>query len=103
MAIIHKPKVLLLDEHTAALDPNTARKILEITNSLVASYQVTTVMITHNMADALTYGNRLIMLDHGQVILDLSEDEKKNYTSEKLIEQFKLLKRQELEDRLVLI
>jgi putative tryptophan/tyrosine transport system ATP-binding protein len=103
MAIIHQPKILLLDEHTAALDPHTAHKILEITERLVLRDSVTTIMITHNMNDAIRYGNRLLMLDKGKLILDLDVEEKKNMTSEMLIEQFKRLKIEELEDRFLLV
>jgi putative tryptophan/tyrosine transport system ATP-binding protein len=103
MAIIHQPKILLLDEHTAALDPNTAHKILEITERLVRRDSVTTMMITHNMNDAIKYGNRLLMLDKGKIILDLDSDEKQKMTSEKLIEHFKQLKVKEIEDRFVLV
>lgn len=103
MAILHKPSILLLDEHTAALDPQTAHKILSITDQIVKEHRVTTLMVTHNMQDALTLGNRLLMLDHGKVILDLGKEEKVQYTPQMLIEQFKRIKKDALEDRLVLV
>ena len=80
MATMNKPELLLLDEHTAALDPKTAKVVLQLTKKRVEQEQLTTLMITHNMNDALTYGNRLIMLDEGQVIVDLSGEEKINLT-----------------------
>ena len=89
MATLNKPKILLLDEHTAALDPKTAHKVLEITNKIVNENKLTTLMITHNMNDAIKYGNRLIMLDSGKVILDVSGKEKENLTVETLLEKFK--------------
>lgn len=89
MATIKKPKILLLDEHTAALDPKTAAKVLEITDKIVNENGLTTLMITHNMRDAITHGNRLIMLHEGRVIIDVSGEEKKNLTVEDLLEMFK--------------
>ncbi|EDP68370.1 ABC transporter ATP binding protein [Carnobacterium sp. AT7] len=80
MATMNKPDLLLLDEHTAALDPKTAKIVLEITRKRIEQEELTTLMITHNMNDALKYGNRLVMLDNGQVIVDLSGEEKKNLT-----------------------
>lgn len=80
MATMNKPDLLLLDEHTAALDPKTAKVVLELTKRRIEQEELTALMITHNMSDALKYGNRLIMLDGGKVIVDLSGDEKKNLT-----------------------
>ncbi|MBT2731397.1 ATP-binding cassette domain-containing protein [Carnobacterium sp. ISL-102] len=80
MATMNKPELLLLDEHTAALDPKTAKIVLEITQKRIEQEELTALMITHNMNDALKYGNRLIMLDAGQVIVDISGEEKKNLT-----------------------
>ncbi|HEY8436264.1 MAG TPA: ATP-binding cassette domain-containing protein [Haloplasmataceae bacterium] len=102
MSILHKPDILLLDEHTGALDPATADKILSITRHLVDSYHVTTLMVTHNMQQALENGNRLLMLDQGTIILDVKGEEKARLTPEDLIERFKQLKYQSISDRLVL-
>jgi putative ABC transport system ATP-binding protein len=88
MATINKPKLLLLDEHTAALDPKTAAKVLEITDRIVKDNHLTTIMITHNMRDAIKHGNRLIMLHEGRVIIDISGDEKQKLTVEDLLAMF---------------
>ena len=88
MAALQQPKLLLLDEHTAALDPKTAAKVLEISDSIVNENHLTTLMITHNMKDAIVHGNRLIMMDSGRVVLDISGEEKKNLTVESLLERF---------------
>ncbi len=89
MATIEPPKLLLLDEHTAALDPGTARKVLQITDDVIKSNNITTLMVTHNMQNALEMGNRTIMMDSGRIVLDLNEDEKKGLTVKDLIEKFK--------------
>lgn len=88
MAALNKPKLLLLDEHTAALDPKTAAKVLEITDRLVRENSLTTLMVTHNMHDAIAYGNRLIMMHEGHVVVDISGEEKKNLTIEQLLHLF---------------
>jgi putative ABC transport system ATP-binding protein len=88
MATLKRPKLLLLDEHTAALDPKTAAKVLEITDRLVKENSLTALMVTHNMKDAITYGNRLIMMNAGRIILDVKGEEKKNLTIEALLEMF---------------
>ncbi len=88
MATLKKPKLLLLDEHTAALDPKTAVKVLEITERFIRRDNLTTLMITHNMKDAITHGNRLIMLYEGRIVIDLEGEQKKNLTVEKLLEMF---------------
>ncbi len=88
MATLRKPKILLLDEHTAALDPKTAAKVLEITDKIVNENKLTTLMITHNMRDAIAHGNRLIMLHEGHVIIDVRDEEKANLTVEDLLEMF---------------
>lgn len=88
MAALQKPKLLLLDEHTAALDPKTAAKVLDATQRIVEKDQLTTLMITHNMRDAITYGNRLIMMYDGRVVVDVSGEEKKNLTVERLLNLF---------------
>ena len=88
MATMVTPELLLLDEHTAALDPKTAAKVMELTDRIVREGQLTTLMITHNMRDAIQYGNRLIMLHDGHVILDIAGEEKKKLTVPDLLEQF---------------
>ncbi len=88
MATLRRPKLLLLDEHTAALDPKTASKVLEITDRLVKENNLTTLMITHNMHDAIAYGNRLIMMHEGKIIIDVSGEEKKNLTVKDLLGLF---------------
>ena len=88
MATLVKPKLLLLDEHTAALDPKTAAKVLEITDKVIAENNLTAIMITHNMSDALKHGNRLIMMNDGKIIFDVSGEEKKNLTVEDLLRKF---------------
>ncbi len=88
MATLQKPKLLLLDEHTAALDPKTAAKVLDATQRIVEKDHLTTLMITHNMRDAIAYGNRLIMMYDGRVVVDVSGEEKKNLTVEQLLNLF---------------
>ena len=88
MATLQKPKLLLLDEHTAALDPKTAAKVLETTEYIVNKENLTTLMITHNMKDAINYGNRLIMLMDGKIILDIKGEEKKKLTVKDLLNKF---------------
>ena len=88
MATLQKPKVLLLDEHTAALDPKTASKVLSTTDRIVNRDHLTTIMITHNMRDAIAHGNRLIMMNEGQIILDIRGEEKSRLTVEDLLPQF---------------
>ena len=88
MATLNKPKVLLLDEHTAALDPKTAKKVLDITEEIVAKNNLATIMITHNMADAIRVGNRLIMMHEGQIVVDVKGEEKKKLTIEQLLQMF---------------
>ncbi len=88
MASLQTPRLLLLDEHTAALDPATAAKVLEITDRVVEEGKLTTFMVTHNMADAIRHGNRLIMMNEGRIILDISGEEKKRLTRDDLLEKF---------------
>lgn len=88
MATLKKPKLLLLDEHTAALDPSTAEKVLLLTDKLVDDNALTTLMVTHNMKDAIEHGNRLIMMNHGKIVLDISAEEKKHLTVDNLLERF---------------
>ncbi|MEL7623485.1 MAG: ABC transporter ATP-binding protein [Clostridiales bacterium] len=103
MATIKKPRLLLLDEHTAALDPKTAAKVLDTTDLIVNRDKLTTLMITHNMKDAIMHGNRLIMLYEGQIVVDVSGEEKEKLTVEKLLELFSRASgSDEAEDKLVL-
>ena len=88
MATMNRPKLLLLDEHTAALDPKTAAKVLELTDQIVEQNKLTTLMITHNMRDAIAHGNRLIMMYEGNILIDVSGEEKKNLTVEHLLSLF---------------
>ena len=88
MASIKRPKLLLLDEHTAALDPKTAAKVLEISDKLIKENDLTAMMVTHNMKDAIAYGNRLIMMHEGRIIYDVSGEEKKSLTVDALIQKF---------------
>ena len=90
MAVLQKPKLLLLDEHTAALDPKTAAKVLELSEKIIRENGLTAMMITHNMKDAIAHGNRLIMMYDGHIIYDVSGEEKKNLRVEDLLEKFKL-------------
>ena len=103
MATIQKPKLLLLDEHTAALDPKTASKVLEATQRIVTQNHLTTLMITHNMRDAIAYGNRLVMMYDGHIVVDVSGEQKKNLTVEQLLELFtKASGSNEADDKLIL-
>lgn len=95
MATLQKPKLLLLDEHTAALDPKTAAKVLELTDKIVSENNLTTIMITHNMKDAIAHGNRLIMMNEGKIILDIGPEEKNKLTVEDLLQKFEDVSGQE--------
>ena len=88
MAAMKKPKLLLLDEHTAALDPKTAAKVLEISDKIIEENQLTAMMVTHNMKDAIAHGNRLIMMHEGRVIYDVSGEEKKKLHVSDLLAKF---------------
>jgi len=88
MATMVPPKLLLLDEHTAALDPGTAEKVLEITKNVVAEHSITTMMITHNMNDALTLGNRTLMMDSGRIVLDIKGEERAGMSVNDLLARF---------------
>ena len=104
MATLQRPKLLLLDEHTAALDPLTAKKVLDLTSKMVEEQHLTTLMITHNMKDAIEIGNRLIMMFDGKIIYDVMGEEKKNLTVEALHKKFLEAAHQEfLDDRSILI
>lgn len=89
MATLVTPKILLLDEHTAALDPATAEKVLDLTKRIVKEHNITCLMITHNMQSALDLGNRTIMMDSGNIVLDIKGEERENMTVEDMLEQFK--------------
>ena len=103
MATLKKPKVLLLDEHTAALDPKTAKKVLDLTQEIVAEHNLTTIMITHNMKDAIAIGNRLVMMNDGKIIFDVQGEEKKALTTADLLDKFKTTSGEELDnDRMLL-
>ena len=88
MASLKKPKVLLLDEHTAALDPKTAAKVLALTDKIIEENHLTAMMVTHNMRDAIAHGNRLIMMHEGKVIYDVAGEEKKNLQVKDLLAKF---------------
>ena len=103
MATIKKPSLLLLDEHTAALDPITARNVLEITDKLVNENHITTIMVTHNMQDATDYGNRLIMMNDGKIIFDISGEQKKKLKKEDLINKFAQITNSELNNDAMLL
>ena len=94
MCTIVPPKLLLLDEHTAALDPATAQKVMEITNMLVSRYHLTTMMITHNMSAALTTGTRTIMMDEGHVLFDMSGEQRANTSLDDLLKMYSTKKNQ---------
>ena len=103
MASLQKPKLLLLDEHTAALDPKTAAKVLDATEKIVSRDHLTTLMITHNMKDAIQHGNRLIMMYNGRVVIDVAGEEKKKLTVPQLLELFsKVSGSDEASDKLLL-
>ena len=103
MASLKKPKLLLLDEHTAALDPKTAAKVLELSDKIVAENHLTTMMVTHNMKDAIVHGNRLIMMYDGKIVIDVSGEEKKKLTVPQLLELFsKVSGSDEADDKLLL-
>jgi len=97
MTVLSGPRLLLLDEHTAALDPKNADIILSLTNKFIKEYKLTTMMITHNMHHAIEYGNRLLMMDEGEIILDISGKDKKDLTVDKLVDKFYKIKHKELE------
>ena len=103
MASLRRPELLLLDEHTAALDPATAAKVLELSDRIVAENHLTAMMITHNMRDAITHGNRLIMMNAGRIILDISGEEKKKLTKQDLLDRFAALAGQQEETDSVLL
>lgn len=102
MATLNTPKILLLDEHTAALDPKTSETIINLTNNIVKEKNITTIMITHNLNHAIEFGNRLLMMHRGETILDIGKIEKSNLTKNDLIEEFnKITFKEELSDRVM--
>ena len=102
-ALVIEPKLLLLDEHTAALDPKTAAKVLELTEKIVDEQKLTAMMVTHNMKDAIAMGNRLIMMNAGRIVVDVRGEEKKKLTREDLMQLFEKAAGQEIEnDRMLL-
>lgn len=98
MMVLSEPQLVLLDEHTAALDPKNAQIVLDLTSRFITEYGLTSMMITHNMGQAIRYGNRLLMMDRGEIILDVCGDEKRNLTVEKLVEKFHEIRKAELEN-----
>ena len=102
MASLKKPDLLLLDEHTAALDPKTAKKVLEISENIIREHNLTALMVTHNMKDAIAYGNRLIMMSEGKIIYDVSGEEKKNLKVSDLLQKFEEAGNDEVNDAMVL-
>ncbi|MCD8221923.1 MAG: ABC transporter ATP-binding protein [Clostridiales bacterium] len=103
MSTLKRPKLLLLDEHTAALDPKTARKVLDLTNEIVQEQKLTALMVTHNMKDAIQMGNRLIMMHEGTIIYDVAGEEKKSLTVEDLLRKFEEVSGEEFaNDRMML-
>lgn len=102
MATMQNPRILLLDEHTAALDPATSKKVLQLSDELIKKNHLTALMVTHNMADAIKYGNRLIMMDAGKIIFDVSNKEKEKLTVNDLIDKFNMLSKNSLSDEVLL-
>ena len=103
MATLQKPSILLLDEHTAALDPKTAKKVLDLTEKIIAKDNLTAMMVTHNMKDAIHIGNRLIMMHEGRIIYDVAGEEKKQLTVDDLLHKFELVSGEEFaNDRMML-
>ena len=103
MAVLRQPKLLLLDEHTAALDPATAAKVLELSDRIVSENKLTALMITHNMRDAIRHGNRLIMMNEGQIILDVRGEEKAKLTKHELMDKFAALSGVQMDSDQVLL
>jgi len=103
MTVLSNPKILLLDEHTAALDPRNAAIVMDLTRQFIQDHSLTTLMITHNMKHAIEFGNRLLMMDSGDIIIDIEGDEKKNLTTGKLISMFSEIRKKEFENDEVLL
>jgi putative ABC transport system ATP-binding protein len=98
MMVLSRPELILLDEHTAALDPHNAELVMQLTSRFVQEYKLTTMMITHNMQQALQYGDRMIMMDGGEIIFDVSGEEKRSLTVPKLIERFRSIRHKEIDN-----
>lgn len=96
--VLSQPQLVLLDEHTAALDPKNAQIVMDLTSRFISEYRLTTMMITHNMSQAIKFGNRLLMMDRGEIILDVSGEEKQQLTVERLVEKFHEIRQEELEN-----
>ena len=103
MSTMVPPKILLLDEHTAALDPGTAEKVLKITREVVSGHKITTMMVTHNMHQALELGSRTLMMDSGRIVLDVQGEERKNMTVNDLLEKFKARVGEDLDNDRILL
>ena len=103
MMVLSKPDIVLLDEHTAALDPHNAAIVMDLTTRFIQEHRLTTLMITHNMNHAIAYGSRLLMMDAGEIIIDVSGEEKKKLTVPKLLKMFASIRRQEFENDEVLL
>jgi len=103
MTVLSNPKILLLDEHTAALDPRNAAIVMDLTRQFIQDHSLTTLMITHNMKHAIEFGNRLLMMDSGDIIIDIEGDEKKNLTPGKLVSMFSEIRKKEFENDEVLL
>jgi putative ABC transport system ATP-binding protein len=103
MMVLSEPALILLDEHTAALDPKNAALVLTLTQDFISRYGLTAMMITHNMKDAIEYGNRLLMMDKGEIILDVEGDQKRSLTVEKLVEKFHQIRNRTLESDEVML
>ncbi|CAM3494420.1 Methionine ABC transporter ATP-binding protein [Marinicrinis lubricantis] len=103
MATFTEPKILLLDEHTAALDPSRAELITDLTERIVKEFQLTTLMVTHNMQQAIRLGNRLIMMDKGKIILDVPPEKKKNLGVDDLLKEFESIRGEKLADERLML
>ena len=103
MTVISNPDILLLDEHTAALDPRNAAIVMELTRKFIREKNLTTLMVTHNMNHAIEFGNRLIMMDGGEIIIDIKAEEKRKLTVKRLIEMFGEIRKKEFENDEVLL
>lgn len=103
MAVMSKPALLLLDEHTAALDPTNAAIIMELTRKFAKEYNLTVMMVTHNMQQALDYGSRLLMMDAGEIILDIGKEEKERLTMDDIVEKFRSIKKHSLDNDQMLL
>ncbi|MCK9347715.1 MAG: ATP-binding cassette domain-containing protein, partial [Sphaerochaeta sp.] len=98
MTVMSKPKMLLLDEHTAALDPRNAQIVMDLTERYIKEYELTALMVTHNMQFAIDFGNRLIMMDEGSIILDVAGEQKASLTVEELVRRFKNLRKKNFDN-----